>query len=221
MWCGQWIGLKAMQGNDHDFRFGRWPLCMQRGKSSMFLDVQHVLIPCEFWRLSAAVQIATSVMRYDCSVGLLYWSRWKCIIKWKFWVGVYCKGRCWVVKIASVELFQSAGFVVFKRDCHFSEACQRSRPASLPSWHFPSLMGVLSFLMVSSKLKNKRFLVLWSFLCTKGSQFCFLPTFPTLCYYKCVHYISFICSSFFSFLLSWSCRARTNLCSVVQSRGRD
>lgn len=142
MWCGQWIRLKAMQGSDHDFRFGRWPLCLYavRKKSSIFLDVQHVSIPCEFWRLSAAIQIASSVMRYDWSVGLLYWSRWKCIFKWKFWVGVYCKGRCWVVKIASVELFWSAGFVVVKRDYHFNEACQRSRLASQPSWHFQTLV---------------------------------------------------------------------------------
>lgn len=55
------------------------------------------------------------------------------------------------------------------------------------------------------QIKGQRFLVLWSFLCIKGSQYCFLPTFPTSCYYKCMHlwetytYISFFHSIFVVF----------------------
>lgn len=139
-----------------------FPVC-KVSRSSMFLDIQHVLIPCEFCRLSAAVQIASSAMRSVWSVGLLYWSRWKYISKWKFWVGVYCKGRHWVVKIASVELFWSAGFVVMNGD-----------------WHFQTLMCA-KFLDGEQQIEEQRFFVVWSFLCTKGSQYCFLPTFPT-CY---------------------------------------
>lgn len=210
------------------------PICKEEN-SSMFLDVQHVSIPREFWRLSAAVQIASSAVRYDWSVGLLYWGRWKCIIYWKFWVGVYCKGRFWVVKIASVELFRSAGFVVVKRGCHFSEACQRSRTASQPSWHFLTLMCVLRFLTVNSKLKNKDSLCYEASCALREVSIFFFLFFlflvitnvcicerNTLIFLSFIHSaLSFIHSSFFSFLLSWSWRARTNLCSVFQSRGRD
>lgn len=216
MWCGQGISLKAVQRSDHGLRFGRWALCLYSKRKK---------VPC-FWIFSVSLfyvnsggcqqQYRMPVVQYDWSVGLLYWGRWKCNIKWKLWVGVYCKGRRWVVKIASVELFRSAGFVVVKRGCHFTEACQRSRPASQPSWHFQTVICVLSFLMVNSKLKNKDSLYYEASCALREVSIFFFLFFlllvianvyicerNTLIFLSFIHSsLSFICSLFFSFLLS-------------------